>query len=212
MNFYVDFDDCLCETGRAFAGLVSDLFGKVVPYEEMRYFNLRQAFDLTEEQYEMLLVKGHEPEMLLSFMETPGASSVINEWIAGGHHVSVITGRPYSSYEASREWLDRHGLQNAGLYCLDKYGRENFIKNSNFSLKLDDYFRMKFDCAVEDSPLAFRFFGHLPDLKVMVFDRPWNRAAEFPNSNYRRCCDWESIRANTAAMMQPLSRRGSSAT
>ena len=178
----------------------------------MRYFNLRQAFDLTEEQYEMLLVKGHEPEMLLSFRETPGASSVINEWIAGGHHVSVITGRPYSSYEASREWLDRHGLQNAGLYCLDKYGRENFIKNSNFSLKLDDYFRMKFDCAVEDSPLAFRFFGHLPDLKVMVFDRPWNRAAEFPNSNYRRCCDWESIRANTAAMMQPLPRRGSSAT
>ena len=212
MNFYVDFDDCLCETGRAFAGLVSDLFGKVVPYEEMRYFNLRQAFDLTEEQYEMLLVKGHEPEMLLSFMETPGASSVINEWIAGGHHVSVITGRRDSSYEAAREWRDRHGLQNAGLYCLDKYGRENFIKNSNFSLKLDDYFRMKFDCAVEDSPLAFRFFGHLPDLKVMVFDRPWNRAAEFPNSNYRRCCDWESIRANTAAMMQPLPRRGSSAT
>ena len=198
MRIYVDFDDCLCETGRAFARLVSDMFGKNVPYEEMRYFNLQKAFDLTDEQYEQLLINGHEPEMLLSYEETPGASTVINEWIRNGHDVSVITGRPYSSYEASRTWLDRHGLQDARLYCLNKYGRDNFIKNSDFSLEPDDYFRMKFDYAVEDSPLAFSFFDHLPDLKVMVYDRPWNRMSAFPNDNYRRCYDWESIRKNIA--------------
>ena len=195
VNIYVDFDDCLCETGRAFAELATELFGKKIPYEGMRYFNLQKAFDLTDEQYDRLLAKGHEPEALLSFEETPGASAVINEWIAGGHNVSIITGRPYMSYEPSRLWLDRHGLQNARLYCLDKYGRENFMKDSRFSLELDDYYRMKFDYAVEDSPVAFRFFDHLPELKVMVFDRPWNRASEFPNGNYRRCYDWESIRA-----------------
>ena len=132
--------------------------------------------------------------MLLSFEETPGASEVIREWISNGHHVSIITGRPYSAYKASRAWLDRHGLQNVRLYCLDKYGRENFLKNSEFSLEPDDFYRMKFDYAVEDSPLAFRFFQHLPDLKVMVFDRPWNRNAEFPNDHYSRCYNWESIR------------------
>ena len=62
MKFYVDFDDCLCETGRAFAVLVAELFGKQVPYEEMKYFNLRDSFDLTETQYAELL--GHEPELL----------------------------------------------------------------------------------------------------------------------------------------------------
>ena len=196
MNIYIDFDDCLCETGRAFAALARDLFGKNVPYEEMRHFNLRDAFDLTDEQYQLLLVKGHEPDMLLSFEETPGASAVINEWIRGGHHVSVITGRPFSSYEPSRLWLDRHGLDKVSLYCLDKYGRENFIESSAFSLTLNDYRRMKFDYAIEDSPLAFRFFDHLPQLKVMVFDRPWNREAAFPDNRFRRCCDWETIRAN----------------
>ncbi len=198
MKIYVDFDDCLCETGRAFAELASDMFGKDVPYEEMRYFNLQKAFDLTDEQYEQLLIRGHEPEVLLSFRETPGASAVINEWIGQGHDVSIITGRPYRCYEVSRMWLDRHWLQNAGLYCLDKYGRENMVRDSDFSLKPDDYYRMKFDYAVEDSPLAFRFFDHLPELQVMVFDRPWNRMAEFPNDYYRRCYDWESIRANVA--------------
>ena len=35
---------------------------------------------------------------------------------------------------------------------------------------------------------------HLPELKVLVFDRPWNRECDFPNGNYQRCADWESIR------------------
>ncbi len=195
MNIYVDFDDCLCETGRAFSRLAADMFGINVPYGEMRYFNLQQAFGLTDEQYDRLLVRGHEPEVLLSFEETPGASAVINEWISQGHNVSVITGRPFNSYEPSRAWLDSHGLQNVKVYFLDKYGRENFLKYGDFNLTLDDFFRMEFDYAVEDSPLAFRFFDHLPDLKVMVFDRPWNRSAELPGSSYRRCPDWESIRA-----------------
>ena len=51
MNIYVDFDDCLCETGRYFPGLVAKLFGKNIPYEEMRYFDLQESFSLTDEQY-----------------------------------------------------------------------------------------------------------------------------------------------------------------
>jgi len=195
MNIYVDFDDCLCETARAFSDIALEMFGIDVPYEKMAYFNLQKAFNLDDDQYDRLLVKGHEPEVLLGFEETPGASKVLNEWINKGHEVSIITGRPFSSFEPSRIWLDRHGLKDIKLYCLDKYGRENFMKNSDFSLTLEDYYKMKFDYAVEDSPTAFKFFNHMPELKVMVFDRPWNRTAEFPNGNFKRVFDWESIRA-----------------
>lgn len=194
MNIYVDFDDCLCETARAFSDIALEMFGIDVPYEKMAYFNLQKAFNLDDDQYDRLLVKGHEPEVLLGFEETPGASKVLNDWINKGHEVSIITGRPFGSFEPSRIWLDRHGLQDIKLYCLDKYGRENFMKNSDFSLSLEDYYKMKFDYAVEDSPTAFKFFNHMPELKVMVFDRPWNRTAEFPNGNFKRVFDWESIR------------------
>lgn len=194
MKIYVDFDDCLCETARSFSELAAEMFGKKVPYEKIRYFDLDKSFDLNDEQFEQFMIRGHQPEVLLSYKETPGASENINEWLSLGHEVSVITGRPFSAYEPSRLWLDRHGLQNAGLYCLNKYGRDSFIKNSDFSLEMDDYYKMAFDYAVEDSPKAFRFFGHLPNLKVLVFDRPWNRECEFPNENYRRCFDWKSIR------------------
>jgi len=194
MNIYVDFDDCLCETARHFSGLVKELFGIEVPYEGIRFFNLQKSFSLTDEKYEEMMIRAHTPEVLLSYEETPGAAETVNGWVDEGHDVFVITGRPYSAYEASREWLDRHDLKRVGLYCLNKYGRDSFIKDSDFSLELEDYYRMHFDYAIEDSPSAFRFFEHLPKLKVMVYDRPWNRECELPGENYRRCFNWETIR------------------
>ena len=200
MKIYVDYDDCLCETARNFSDLAVEMFGKNVPYEKIRFFDLDKSFDLTDEEFRKFMLKGHEPEVLLSYEETPGASVVINEWLSEGHDVSIITGRPFSSYEPSRQWLDRHGLKDVKLYCLNKYGRDGFIKDSDFSLELEDYYRMKFDVAVEDSPKAFRFFDHLPDLKVMVYDRPWNRECELPGDNYTRCAGWELIRQNVAQL------------
>lgn len=194
MNIYVDFDDCLCETAKHFTLIVEELFNRKVQYEEIRDFNLQKSFALNDEQYEQMMIQGHLPDVLCSYEETPEASDVINEWLDLGHKVFIITGRPYSAYEPSRRWLDEHQLKRVPLYCLNKYGRDSFIKGSSFSLELEDYYRMKFDFAVEDSPVAFPFFRHLPDLNVLVFDRPWNRNCAFPGCNYHRCFDWEDIR------------------
>lgn len=195
MKIYVDFDDCLCETARAFTGIADRLFGKKVPYDKVRFFNLQDSFELTDWEYERLMIEGHKPEVLLSYEETPGASEVLNEWLDMGYEISVITGRPASAYEASRGWLDEHGLKHVPLYCLNKYGRDSFIKDSDFNLELEDYYRMSFDYAIEDSPVAFKFFEHLPDLKVMIYERPWNKECELPGDNYHRCRDWDDIRA-----------------
>ena len=194
MNIYIDYDDCLCETGMHFSQLVKELFDLNVPYEEIRDFNLQKTFSLTDEQYEKMMIEGHSPRVLLSYDETPGAVETIRGWIDQGHEISIITGRPYSAYEASRQWLDEHNLADVKLYCLNKYGRDSFIKNSDFSLELEDYYKMKFDIAIEDSPAAFQYFSHLPELRVFVIDRPWNQGCEFPADNFRRCYDWETIR------------------
>jgi len=194
MKIYIDYDDCLCETARAFTGIADRLFGKKIPYDEVQFFNLQDSFKLTDDEYKQLMIEGHLPEVLLSFEETPGASKVINEWIDKGYEVDIITGRPYSSYEISRIWLDKHGLDRVRLLCLNKYGRDGLFKTSDFNLELEDYYKMKFDYAIEDSPMAFSFFDHLPELKVLVYDRPWNRECKLLNSNYFRCPDWEYIR------------------
>jgi phosphoglycolate phosphatase-like HAD superfamily hydrolase len=114
LKIYVDFDDCLCETGRYFSVLAEKLFGKRVPYEDMRFFELQKTFSLTEEQFDHLMTEGHRPEALLSIEETPGASAGLQAWMNRGYEVFVITGRPYGAYEPSRLWLDRHGLDQMG--------------------------------------------------------------------------------------------------
>ena len=194
MKIYVDYDDCLCETARSFSELAVEMFDKHVPYEQIRYFELNKSFDLDDDQYERFLLKGHEPEVLLSYEETPGASKTINEWLSQGHEVSIITGRPFSAYEPSRQWLDEHDLKDVKLYCLNKYARDSVIYKTDFNLELEDYYKMKFDFAVEDSYKAFKFFEHLPDLKVLVYDRPWNRECVFPGENYTRCTGWDMIK------------------
>ncbi len=194
MKLYIDFDDCLCETGRYFSGLAARLFGKDVPYEQVRYFDLQKSFSLTDEEFRLLMAEAHRPEVLLSYAETPGASETVNAWLEAGHDVSVITGRPFLSWEPSRAWLDAHQLSRVKLFCLNKYGRESLMGKTEYSLEMEDYRRMRFDFAVEDSPAAFRFFGHLPNLKVLVYDRPWNRDCAFPGDNFTRCASWEEIR------------------
>ncbi|QFJ54224.1 5' nucleotidase, NT5C type [Pseudobutyrivibrio xylanivorans] len=193
MKIYVDFDDCLCETARSFTEIAARLFGKNVPYEEVRFFNLKESFDLNEDEYEQLMLEGHKPEILLAYEETPDASKVLNELMDEGHEVSVITGRPDSTYDVSRRWLDEHDLKRANLYFLNKYGRDTFYQKGSYNLELEDFYKMQFDYAIEDSPLAFKYFDKWPDLRVMVFDRPWNQECDL-QENFLRCPSWEYIR------------------
>ncbi len=193
MKIYVDFDDILCETAAAFTVMAHEMFGTNVPYEEVHFFDLQKSFGLTAEQYEAMMIRGHLPEVLISYEETPGASKMLRNWIDRGHEVFIMTGRPASAYEPSRKWLDNHGLSDVALFCVNKYGRDSFIKGSSFSLELPDFYSMHFDFAVEDSPSAFKHLANWPDLRVAVYDRPWNKEAEFPNENYVRCLNWETI-------------------
>lgn len=194
MKIYVDFDDVLCETAAAFVEIVNRMYGIDVPYENVEFFDLQKSFGLTTEQYAAMMIEGHRPEVLLAYKETKGASETLNSWLDQGHEVFVITGRPYSAYEPSRQWLDEHGLSRASLYCLNKYGRDSFIKDSSFSLEMEDFRKMKFDLAVEDSPAAFKHLAHLTDCQIAVYNRPWNAKATLPGDNYVRCASWDEVR------------------
>ena len=122
-----------------------------------------------------------------------GAADTINKWVDEGHEIYIITGRPFNSYEPSRKWLDEHNLKRVPLYCVDKYGREIFEHEYEYNMTLEQLYSMTFDFAIEDSPSAFEHVLHFHNCKVAVFDRPWNRQAEFPNDNFVRCKNWNQI-------------------
>lgn len=193
MKIYIDYDDVICETAKHFTKLAKELFDIDVPYSEVQFFNLQKSFGLDDAQYEKLMRVGHYPENLLAYEETPGASEMINKWRAEGHEIFVMTGRPFDAYEPSRQWLDEHGLGQIPIYCVDKYGRENFNKECSYSMTLEQFYGMTFDFAIEDSPSAFEHVMHFEGCKVAVYDRPWNIHAKLPGSQFVRCSDWKAI-------------------
>ncbi len=193
MRIYIDFDDVICETAKHFTKIAKDLFDIDVPYREVQFFNLQKSFDLSDSQYDELMRAGHVPETLLAYEETPDASKIINKWVNHGHDITIVTGRPFDSYEPSREWLDNHGLKDVPLICVDKYGRESFNQDCTYSMTLEDLYKLEFDFAVEDSPAAFEHVLHFENCRVAVFNRPWNANSELPNSNFVRCEGWQDI-------------------
>ncbi len=193
MRIYIDFDDVICETAKFFTKIAKELFDVDVPYSEFQFFNMQKTFHLTDEQYTELMKAGHIPENLLAYDETPNASETINQWVDAGHDVSIITGRPFDAYEPSRQWLDEHYLERVPLFCVDKYGREQFNQDCTYSMTLAQLYNLTFDFAIEDSPNAFEHVQHFENCKVAVFNRPWNLQVALPNSDFVRCNDWKEI-------------------
>ena len=193
MKIYIDFDDVLCETAKYFTVLVKELFAINVPYEQVHSFNLQKSFNLNDVQYDELMKAGHLPQNLLAYEETFDASKTVNKWKREGHDVYIITGRPFDSYEPSRKWLDTHKLEKIPLYCVDKYGREIINQNCSYNMTLTELYKMDFDFAVEDSPSAFQHVAKFNHCKVAVYNRPWNKNSELPDSRFKRCNNWKEI-------------------
>lgn len=194
MRIYVDFDDVLCETAMSLSVIARRLFGVHVPFERIRHFDLRKSFGLDAAQYDRLMAAAHEPEAILGYEEIPGASRTMLKWMAEGREVEVVTGRPFRTSKASREWLVCHGLGDMPLIHVDKYGREPPPRpGEGRSLTLEEFSRLRYDFAVEDSPAALDHLAKMEGCRVVVFSRPWNMDVPLPGPRFTRADGWRGV-------------------
>lgn len=194
LRIYVDFDDVLCETAKALSALAHGLFGRDVPYERITFFNLQESFDLSEAEYDRLMVRAHTPEFLGGLEPTPGAVEGLQALVAAGDRVTVVTGRPTTAAAATEAWLKRRGLGRLRVRYVDKYHRAPAVPPPGFErmLTVAELDAMPFDVAIDDSPLALDLLRHRADCRVLIFDRPWNRAYA-PGPGFRRVRSWAEI-------------------
>jgi hypothetical protein len=196
MNIYVDFDDVICETARDLSALAARLYSIQAPYSTIKAFDLHEAFGLNEDQYQRLMAVAHSREVILGYTETPGATATLNRWASQGHTVEVVTGRPFSTAAASREWLDAHDLSHIPIIHVDKYGREPpTAPGAPRALTTDEFALRHYDFAVEDSPPALVHLAKMESCLTAVFARPWNRTTPMPSPAFVRCEDWAAVDA-----------------
>ena len=94
LPIYVDIDDVLADTAGALIDLAESAFGKTVAFNDLKSFDLKVSFDLTQEEYEYFLNLAHEPDKILGlspYTEAIGAVQAIEEaGLVPGEDIKVI--------------------------------------------------------------------------------------------------------------------------
>ena len=185
-----------CLEAREVVQEIMEQAAEEVGYKPPKFaFDLQISFNLSRDEIASLMDTAHTYELLMSYPETEGACATISKWMAEGHELEIVTGRPISTHEGSLEWLSRRGIEGLPIIHVDKFGREPppLSPDAPRSLSVDEFCERQYDFAVEDSPMAFAHLARLDDCRVAVYERPWNKTIELPSKAFTCCSNWQEI-------------------
>ncbi len=188
---YVDVDDVLSQTTPALCELLEQRTGRRVEVDTLHFFDLGESLSLDPDELREFMDAAHGTEHLAGLAPLEGASDTLRAWSESGLHISILTGRPPHTREATRGWLERHGMRFDRFDCVDKYGR--FSGGVRFDEILGDCFAF----AIEDNlAIALQLAGRCAE-RVLLLDRPWNQAPLLPD-RLERVADWSEIARSTS--------------
>ncbi len=188
---YVDIDDVISETTRALVSILAKEFNKIVAFEDIYTFNLKESFELSDEQYEKFFQRVHEPDVILSFPPITKAIATLKRWQDKGHKIAIVTGRLPDAFESSLTWLNHHQVPYDSFMMVDKYSRPG-VKASSMACSLEEFSSMKFSFAIEDSADMALYLSQTMDIPVALMSRPWNLRLKL-NGKIRRFDSWHTI-------------------
>jgi len=194
---YVDIDDVLAQTARAFARVFEQEYGRRIDLEEIESFDLGVSLGLSPASLDDFMKSVHRPEVLAEIEPMDGAVEVLAAWVDRGYEVAVVTGRPPGTEAVSREWLTKQEVPHHSLTFLDKYSWSEDLFSGSQAISIEELSRRSFSLVVEDSAeVACRLAGVL-EAPVALLDRPWNRSSPRPEDELKgrifRCRDWQDI-------------------
>jgi uncharacterized HAD superfamily protein len=196
-RIYVDLDDVLSETARAFLTLLEKEFGKTVAFDEITDFDLGKSFGLDADELARFMHLGHQPKILRGLRPIGGAIEGVNALYAMGYQIDVITGRPPATAEVSKAWLTDHRIPYHRLTFVDKYNHRGWYTPHPSAITLDELTRLDFCFAVEDSAAMALFLAGRLELPVALLERPWNQQITASDPKHlaliERCADWGEI-------------------
>jgi uncharacterized HAD superfamily protein len=197
-RIYLDLDDVLAETTVQIVARLNQEFARSVRFEDLAGFDLGEAFRLDAQERVRAMQSVHELDFLDSLAVTPGALQLLERWAVNGYHLTVVTGRPPATRDASRAWLERRGVPHHALYTVDKYGR---YAGEPADATLEHLRELPFALAIEDSLGMACFLATHGTRRVLLMDRPWNRTGLLPELaaelRIERVRDWFDVARRT---------------
>lgn len=204
-SIYVDLDDVVAETLRTFARIANTMYEQNICFEDIHSFNLGESFHLNPGELKNFMEKAHSREILLHEVSAnPDARIVMQEWEALGTHITIVTGRPISTYDDTLEWLRRNNIPFHVLRFLRKYGRNDLGHTAMRPLDIRTLPSATFLFAVEDNPKMAHYLATSVKTPVLLLDKPWNRQDKKIDNNslVTRCADWDEIKIESLSFIR----------
>ncbi len=183
-------DDVVSRTTDTYVDIIEKKFGKKVKFEQIKSFDLRTSFGLTDNEFHYFFDLIHQSDRLLGFEPVEGAVKAMVNWAEAGHCIDIVTGRPTSALEVSLEWLEKHGVPFDSFTMVDKYNRPG--NDPGIAISKQELTRRTYDLAVEDSLEMAIFLAQTMDVFVALYDRPWNARSK-DHEKVKRCSSWQEI-------------------
>jgi uncharacterized protein len=202
-TIYVDLDDVIAETLRTFAQLANVMYRKHIQFDEIHSFDLGKSFDLSPSELKVFMHAAHSRDVLSRILPNLEAKAALSEWVAEGTHLTVVTGRPISTYDDTLEWLRAHKIPFHALRFLRKYGKNDLEETLMRPLDIRTLPHATFLFSVEDSPKMANYLATRVKVPVLFLDKPWNKnAGEIDHSLIMRCHDWKTVRARAKTILR----------
>lgn len=204
VRLYVDLDDVLCETARAFLRVLERRHGRRLELEDLTEFDLGRTLGLETGELDRFLAEVHRPEVMGELEPVSGALETLRSWRRHGWEIVVVTGRPPSARPVSERWLVRHAVPHDGLLFVDKYGHSSAWAGDGDAVAPAALAAEGFALAVEDAPKMALFLATELDTRVLLLDRPWNRSGDLEAATagrLERCIGWSEVALRVGGML-----------
>lgn len=181
LTFGIDIDGTLTDPNY-FIQHLNKHFKVNIDFNEMRVYNYRELYNVTEEEMRAFFTGEGKDTMFSAQLQESAKETVLE--LAESHNVHIITARNLEIHDRTRIWLDSVGLRSIELHSLGTPDKRQVAKE----LGCDFFF--------EDHPTASVQIAD-SGINVLLMDAPYNR--DSIHENIVRVFDWKDIRTELKA-------------
>lgn len=163
--------------------------GKVLQFDEILTHNFNDDRDLEEAFYDFFNNKQHELKLF------PDADSVLKDLKDAGHELYVVTSRePNDMRHHTHDLLDKY-------FGKDFFHEICFIKDTGEDKKYKAAEKFNLDVVIEDALHHIQDYVEHGNVKVIMYDMPWNRGYTEDNSRTFRAKSWREVEAYVQSLL-----------
>lgn len=185
----VDMDDVLVDFVSAYIKYHNESYNTNITKEEVYTYNLWEVFKEPKATSIKKLDDFYNTDYFKNIRPVIGAIDHVDR-LKKNNEIIIITSRPIKIREETERWLNKY---LSGKFSRLYFAYNHYIKEGEAGKKSEICTSLGINILIEDS-LEYATECALKNIRVMLFDRPWNKSKDLKNIS--RVYSWKEVLNN----------------